>query len=79
MASFDDGIDLEGTTPRLFEDILIDANALSKDSHPDDIQRLAFETQPLSPLQRRRVFETIKRNTESEHRYGYDGLCHRFR
>jgi putative DNA primase/helicase len=63
MASFDDGIDLEGTTPRLFEDILIDANALSKDSHPDDIQRLAFETQPLSPLQRRRVFETIKRNT----------------
>lgn len=23
--------------------------------------------------------KTIKRNTESEHRYGYDGLCHRFR
>ena len=23
--------------------------------------------------------KTIKRNNESEHRYGYDGLCHRFR
>jgi len=53
----------EDDTPRSFEDILIEAKALSNDSQPDDIQKLAFETRSLSMLQQRRVFEAIKRKT----------------
>lgn len=53
----------EDDTPRSFEDILIEAKALSRDSEPDDIQKLAFETRSLSMLQQRRVFEAIKRKT----------------
>ena len=47
-------------TPRSFEDILTDAKSLSRDSQPDDIQKLALETRSLSIFQQRRVFEAIK-------------------
>lgn len=53
----------EVDTPRSFEEILIEAKALSNDSQPDDIQKLAFETRSLSMFQQRHVFEAIKKKT----------------
>ena len=52
----------------------LDADDIVSEPEQKKIQRLKEEHSGKSVQTK-----TIKRNTESEHRYGYDGLCHRFR
>lgn len=52
-----------GPEPRSYEDILADAQAMSAETTPADIQRLAVECKDLEPVERRMVFMALKRRT----------------
>lgn len=53
----------DGSKRREYSEILADAQAMDRDSDPDAIQALVEECRPLAAIQRRKVFDAIKKTT----------------
>jgi len=61
--SVDNLDDFVNTLPRPFADLICDAQAMTPETPPGDIEALVLEALNLSPLELRRLFEAIKKST----------------